>query len=170
MRILHHYFGLYNNEKVSYDVSHAIIDNSITIMKKLAFIHHIHEDNALCDYSALSFIKFSKALQCIEKYAFKHCHSLVVLLMLPLTVNKIENWAFAKLSIISSTLNLLEDIHADTMGSRSIYGMAIQKIAGNSAALELLFSIFFQCNHSEYLQVLQLADSSYGELTNSYAL
>ena len=107
---LYVYRGL-DNEKVPDDVTHVIVDGSVTVIKKEAFrkgvfggcrllVSVIMGDNvkrieecAFLDCIALRFIRLSRTLEHIEGYSFCRCHSLEAL-FLPSTLKSIREDAF----------------------------------------------------------------------------
>jgi len=102
---LHYYHGL-DDEKVPKDVTHVIVDDSVTVIKKRAFYDCKHlvsfimgdnvkriEEAAFQRCIALLYIRLSKMLEYIEKFAFEGCELLVSLIMGD-NVKGIEDWAF----------------------------------------------------------------------------
>ena len=102
---LYIYQGL-EHEKVPKDVTHVIVDSSVTVIKSHAFSWCRHlvsvimgdnvkkiEDRAFWDCSALRFVRLSKTLEYIECRAFYECESLEAL-FLPSTVKSIKYQAF----------------------------------------------------------------------------
>ena len=108
MRRLHLYRGFSKEvEKVPRDVTHVIVDDSVTIIKKDAFYWCKHlvsvimgdnvkriEDRAFYYCRALCFIRLSKTLEFIGERAFFRCQSLEAL-FLSLTVVSIKHQAFS---------------------------------------------------------------------------
>ena len=90
---LYIYRGL-KNEKVPKDVTHVIVDNSVTVIKRRAFSSCYHlvsltmgdsvkriEKEAFSRCIALRFIRLSKTLEYIGLYAFWDCDSLEALFL-----------------------------------------------------------------------------------------
>eukprot|EP00554_Chaetoceros_debilis_P008716 CAMPEP_0194100150 /NCGR_PEP_ID=MMETSP0150-20130528/1122_1 /TAXON_ID=122233 /ORGANISM="Chaetoceros debilis, Strain MM31A-1" /LENGTH=270 /DNA_ID=CAMNT_0038786479 /DNA_START=129 /DNA_END=938 /DNA_ORIENTATION=- len=119
---LYIYRGL-ENEKVPKDVTHVIVDNSVTVIKKKAFeeckllVCVIMGDNvkrieghAFRECIALRFIRLSKTLEFIGYAAFYGCESLEAL-FLPSSVTSIVRLAFdscrsLRLMILPNDINL----------------------------------------------------------------
>uniref|UniRef100_A0A7S3VGD5 Leucine-rich repeat domain-containing protein n=1 Tax=Chaetoceros debilis TaxID=122233 RepID=A0A7S3VGD5_9STRA len=106
MRV-HIYRGLEKDEeRIPKDVTHVIIDKSVTVIRKRAFsgrkriisvimadnVKRIEKEGFRSCY-ALRFIQLSKTLEYIGKYAFYKCYDLEAL-FLPSTVESIETHAF----------------------------------------------------------------------------
>ena len=102
---LYIYRGL-DNEEVPTDVTHVIVDDSVTTIKGRAFFECEHlvsvimGDNverighwAFCGCLAFRFIRLSKTLEYIGDGAFNGCES-VEALFLPSTLKSIGSWAF----------------------------------------------------------------------------
>ena len=136
---LHIYHGL-DGEIVPKDVTHVIVDNSVTVIKKRAFFKCFQlvslimgdnvkriEEYAFIYCRALRFIRLSKALKFIGAYAFYHCESLEAL-FLQSTVKSIGKWAFS----VCRSMRLLilpHDMDLSHVDRNIINGTGIQQIA-----------------------------------------
>jgi len=137
---LYIYQGL-ENEKVPKDVTHVIVDSSVTVIKKEAFsnceylVSVIMGDNvkriegwAFVRCRALRFIRLSKALEYIGDRAFWCCKSLEAL-FLPSTVTSIENLAFASCQSLRFLI-LPYDIHLNNVGNEIIRDTCVVEASG----------------------------------------
>eukprot|EP01083_Nonionella_stella_P032298 88396_1 len=136
---LYIYRGLHG-ENVPREVTHVIVDESVTSIKKEAFSRCRHlvslimgnnikriERHAFYFCIALQFIRLSNTLECIEREAFHECRSLEAL-FIPLTVTMIEPHAF--LDCYSLRLLFLPNgIDFSNVGDVIIYDTAIYRIA-----------------------------------------
>ena len=138
--ILHIYHGL-DNEEVPEDVTHVIVDSSVTVIKENAFdawemlVSVIMGDNVkIIEMSAFRYchvlrsIRLSKTLEHIGVYAFFLCESLEAL-FLPSTVKSIEYRAF----VYCQSLRLMilpNDIDLSNVGDEITSGTGIFHIAG----------------------------------------
>jgi len=136
---LHIYHGL-DNENVPKDVTHVIVDNSVTVIKRKAFCECRHlvsltmgdnvksiEREAFYYCLAIRFIRLSKALEYIEAGAFYNCESSEVL-FLPSTVKSIGRSAF-RCCRSMRFLILPHDIDLGKVGNRIIYQTGIEQFA-----------------------------------------
>ena len=136
---LHIYHGL-NGEIVPKDVTHVIVDSSVTVIKKQAFYDCIHlvslimgdnvkriEGYAFYHCIALRFIRLSKTLEYIGWWAFYRCESLEAL-FLPSTVKSIKGGAFVH-CLSLRLLILPNDIDLDNVGKWIIGETNILEIA-----------------------------------------
>ena len=141
---LYLYRGL-DNEQVPKDVTHVIVDNSVTVIKKEAFSNCIHlvslimvdnvkriQEYAFWNCLALRFIRLSKALEFIGEYAFWCCHSLEVM-FLSSTVQSIITCSFAKCESLK-LLILPNGINLCNLGDAIIRDTAISHMAENAGA------------------------------------
>eukprot|EP00554_Chaetoceros_debilis_P011175 CAMPEP_0194109420 /NCGR_PEP_ID=MMETSP0150-20130528/8911_1 /TAXON_ID=122233 /ORGANISM="Chaetoceros debilis, Strain MM31A-1" /LENGTH=201 /DNA_ID=CAMNT_0038798367 /DNA_START=65 /DNA_END=667 /DNA_ORIENTATION=+ len=143
---LHIYHGL-DGEIVPKDVTHVIVDNSVTVIKKWAFYECRHlvslimgdsvkriEEKVFIYCVALRFIRLSKALEYIAAGAFWCCESLEAL-FLPSTVTSIGYRAFSGCRSMR-LLILPHDIDVSNVGEMIIYDInqqnGIQQIAKNA--------------------------------------
>jgi hypothetical protein len=137
---LYIYRGL-DKEKVPKDVTHVIVDSSVTVIKFYAFhqckylVSVIMGDNvkrieqsAFWGCIALRFIRPSKKLEYIGYKAFEYCLSLEAL-FLPSTVNEIGYGAFIGCRSLK-LLVLPQDIDLNNVGYKIIDDTAILRIAG----------------------------------------
>ena len=136
---LYLYRGL-DNEKVPKDVTHVIVDNSVTAIKRGAFskcelllslimgdnVKRI-EDWAFWRCIALRFVRLSKTLEYIGIHAFRVCESLEAL-YLPSTVTSIGKYAFSFCRSMR-LLVLPHDINVSNVGEQIIHKAGIQQIA-----------------------------------------
>ena len=144
--LMHHmdiYRGL-KNEKVPIDVTHVIVDNTVTVIKKKAFFKCRHlvsvimgdnvkkiERRAFYYCLALRFIRLSNTLEYIGVGAFYCCDSLEAL-FLPSTVKLIQWVAFSSCGSLRLFI-LPHGIDLDNAGDIVIeYETAIYKIAVNA--------------------------------------
>eukprot|EP01083_Nonionella_stella_P237860 834053_1 len=139
---LYIYRGL-DKEKVPKDVTHVIVDNSVTIIKKEAFCQCKHlvsiimgdsvkriEMAAFHGCDALRFVRLSRTLEYIGAMAFSYCESLEAL-FLPSTVTSIKVGAF----VVCRSLKLLvlpQDIDLNNVGYAIIGSTGILQIAENA--------------------------------------
>jgi len=136
---LHIYHGL-DGEIVPKDVTHVIVDNSVTVIKKSAFFRCKHlvslimgdnvkriEEYAFCHCSAFRFVRLSKTLEYIGAWAFTGCHSLEAL-FLPSTVKSIGHLAFNGCRSMR-LLILPNDIDLNNVGNRIIEDTGVYYIA-----------------------------------------
>ena len=136
---LHIYHAL-DGEIVPDDVTHVIVDDSVTVIKKQAFsycellVSLIMDDNvkrieeeALSCCRALRFLRLSKALEYIGNHAFYCCVSLEAL-FLPSTVNSIGKNAL-KYCRSMRLLILPHDMDLNNIGMDIIIGTAVYEIA-----------------------------------------
>eukprot|EP00554_Chaetoceros_debilis_P009070 CAMPEP_0194099472 /NCGR_PEP_ID=MMETSP0150-20130528/644_1 /TAXON_ID=122233 /ORGANISM="Chaetoceros debilis, Strain MM31A-1" /LENGTH=338 /DNA_ID=CAMNT_0038785683 /DNA_START=122 /DNA_END=1135 /DNA_ORIENTATION=+ len=136
------YHGL-DDEEVPKDVTHVIVDNSVTVIKAFAFngckllVSVIMYDNvkriegqAFSGCIALRFIRFSKTLVYIGMHAFGHCYSLKAL-FLPSTLKYIEDQAFIHCRSMR-VLILPNAIDLGNIGYNIIDGTAIHQIVRNA--------------------------------------
>ena len=136
---LHIYHGL-DGEIVPKDVTHVIVDNSVTVIKKWAFDECTHlvclimgdnvkriEEYALQFCCALLYIRLSKTLEYIGGSAFLCCSSLEAL-FLPSTVTSIGHGAFFRCGSLRLII-LPNDIDLGKVGMHIISGTAIYQIA-----------------------------------------
>eukprot|EP00554_Chaetoceros_debilis_P008911 CAMPEP_0194100210 /NCGR_PEP_ID=MMETSP0150-20130528/1158_1 /TAXON_ID=122233 /ORGANISM="Chaetoceros debilis, Strain MM31A-1" /LENGTH=176 /DNA_ID=CAMNT_0038786545 /DNA_START=14 /DNA_END=541 /DNA_ORIENTATION=- len=144
---LHIYHGL-DNEIVPKDVTHLIVDSSVTVIKKDAFCGCRHlvslimgdnvkriEDWACRCCPALLYVRLSKTLEFIGEWAFFHCDSLEAL-FLPSTVKEIGRWAFVSCESMR-LLILPNDIDLNKVRMRIIDDTAIyDRIARTGVAYE----------------------------------
>jgi hypothetical protein len=127
-------------EEVPKDVTHVIIDHSVTTIKKEAFykcydlVSVIMGDNvkriewgAFCDCRFLRFLQLSRTLEYIGWQAFAFCESLEVL-FLPSTVKEIEDSAFYGCRLLRFII-LPHDIETSNVGNMIIYNTGILQIA-----------------------------------------
>jgi hypothetical protein len=128
---LYIYHG-FDDETVPDDVTHVIVDESVTTIKKEVFlmcsqlVSVIMGDNvkriemyAFEGCTALRFVRLSRTLECIGMGAFSFCHSLEAV-FLPSTVNKIEERAFYDCRSLR-LLILPHDIGLSKVGDDIIY-------------------------------------------------
>ena len=103
---LHIYRGLsLRDENIPRDVTHVIVDDSVTVIKSSAFIFRQQlvsvvmteksnvieiEMHAFSNCISLKYVRLAKALKYIGTHSFASCHSLEVL-VIPETVKRIEN-------------------------------------------------------------------------------
>jgi len=138
---LHIYHGL-DGEIVPDDVTHVVVDNSVTVIKKKAFencgllVSIIMGDNvkrieyyAFGACRALRFVRLSRTLEYIGYHAFGYCSSLEAL-FLPSTVTSIEYVAFGYCRSLR-LLILPNDIDLDNV-DEIIDETAIYQIAENA--------------------------------------
>ena len=140
---LYIYRGL-ENEKVPGDVTHVMVDNIVTVIRKKAFYNCRHnvsvimgdnvkiiEGGAFYCCIALRFVRLSKTLEYMGYNAFYHCDSLEAL-FLPSTVKSIENGAFCNCRSLRLMI-LPNDINLANVGVIIDYtGTAIYQIAENA--------------------------------------
>ena len=139
MNKLYLYRGL-DNEKVPKDVTHVIVDDFVTVIKKNAFyqcellVSLIMGDSVkriegwafyYCD--ALQFIRLSKALKYIGTCAFTYCRSLEAL-FLPSTVKSIGYLEFNHCDSLR-LLVLPNGIDLRKVGNMLIIDTGIQQVA-----------------------------------------
>lgn len=136
---LYFYQGL-DDEIVPRDVTHVIVDDKVTAIKRRAFYSCRHlvsiitgdsvkriEKYAFYNCYALRHIRLSKTLEFIEEYAFGSCDSVEVLFV-PSTVKEIEEGVFMHCRSLR-LLNLPNDIDLSSVGNMIILHTAIEKIA-----------------------------------------
>ena len=136
---LYIYHGL-DNEEVPKDVTHVIVDNSVTVIKIRAFAGCVHlvslvmgdnvkriEKYAFIHCIALLYIRLSKALEYIGDRAFEQCESLEAL-FLPSTVTSIEHLAISGCRSLRLII-LPNDIDLGKVGNKIISYTHIQQIA-----------------------------------------
>jgi hypothetical protein len=136
------YRGLIN-ETVPEDVTHVIVHESVTVIKKDVFSVceylvsvimgdsvKIIERSAFYQCRALRFVRLSRTLECIGEWAFAFCDSLEAL-FLPSTVKSVEEMAFGRCRSLK-LLILPHDIDLDNVGQRIITSSGIQQIAENA--------------------------------------
>ena len=127
-------------ERVPKDVTHAIVDESVTIIKRFAFYACTHivsvimgdnvkiiESGAFYWCTALRFLRVSKTLEFIGDLAFCNCDALEAL-FLPLTVKSIGAHAFYDCRSLR-LLMLPNGIDLSNVSDRIIPGTAIENIA-----------------------------------------
>jgi len=137
--ILHIYHGL-DNEEVPEDVTHVIVDSSVTVIKENAFdawemlVSVIMGDNvkriesyAFWQCHALRFLRLSNTLEYIGECAFHSCLSLEAL-FLPSTVKSIGNRAFVYcesliLLILPNNIDL-SNVDYDIIANTAIHQIA----------------------------------------------
>eukprot|EP00554_Chaetoceros_debilis_P010175 CAMPEP_0194108212 /NCGR_PEP_ID=MMETSP0150-20130528/7953_1 /TAXON_ID=122233 /ORGANISM="Chaetoceros debilis, Strain MM31A-1" /LENGTH=295 /DNA_ID=CAMNT_0038796855 /DNA_START=1 /DNA_END=888 /DNA_ORIENTATION=+ len=155
---LYLYRGL-EDEEVPRDVTHVIVDNSVTIIKARVFHNSVTvnqlsafyycrslvsvimgdnvkriEKKAFCDCQALRCVRLSKTLEHIGIYAFCKCLSMEAL-VLPSTLKSIGNMAFMfceSLRLLNLS-NFILDI--SNIGDEIIHFTAIHQIA-NTVGVE----------------------------------
>lgn len=152
-KILYRYLGL-ENEKIPKDVTHVIVDDSVTNINEWAFCMRRRlvsvimgdnvttiQDNAFYKCHNLKHIRHSKTLQYIGRKAFFHCRSLEILI-LPSSIQLIGLEAFCRCEslrvlILPDQNNRFGDVGRRSLllGHRIIHGTAIYKIA-EAAAVE----------------------------------
>jgi len=141
---LHIYHGL-DDEEIPKDVTHVIVDSSVTVIKEGAF-YRCHkylvsvimgddvkriEEAAFFKCWALRFIRLSRTLEYIGDEAFRDCESLEAL-FLSSTIKKIEHQAFYCCQSLRLII-LPHDIDVDNVGMRIIDETAIlRQIAENA--------------------------------------
>eukprot|EP01083_Nonionella_stella_P255254 876342_1 len=128
------------NERAPKDATHVIVDDSVVVIRKCAFmecrnivsiimgdnVKRIEKHVFMC-CAALRFIRLSRTLNYIGEAAFIHCESLEAL-FLPSTVKTIRDNVFA----FCRSLRLLilpNDINLSNLGSRIIKQTAISQIS-----------------------------------------
>ena len=140
---LHVYRGLsLRDENIPRDVTHVIVDDSVTVIKSSAFIFRQQlvsvamtdkskvieiEMHAFSNCISLKYVRLAKALKYIGTHSFASCHSLEVL-VIPETVKRIDDAAF--ICCISLNLPLLVgDINLEHMGQLMINTTPIHDLA-----------------------------------------
>jgi len=136
---LYFYQG-FDDEIVPRDVTHAIIDDKVTAIKRRTFYSCRHlvsiimgdnvkriEKYAFYNCYALRYIRLSKTLEFIEEYAFVNS-DYVEAVFLPSTVKEIEEGVFMHCRSLR-LLILPNDIDLSNIGESIILHMAIDQIA-----------------------------------------
>uniref|UniRef100_A0A7S3Q5T2 Leucine-rich repeat domain-containing protein n=1 Tax=Chaetoceros debilis TaxID=122233 RepID=A0A7S3Q5T2_9STRA len=137
--ILYSYRGDHD-ERVPSNVSHVIIEESVTTIKEEAFYNchslvsvimgdsvHTIEFAAFSHCRALQFIRLSKTLKVIGIDAFRDCRSLNAL-FLPSTVNVIQGWSFQYCRSLRFLI-LPDDFNLSHVGNMIIRGTPIHQFA-----------------------------------------
>uniref|UniRef100_A0A7S3QJ06 Leucine-rich repeat domain-containing protein n=1 Tax=Chaetoceros debilis TaxID=122233 RepID=A0A7S3QJ06_9STRA len=141
---LHIYRGFgRRKEKVPWDVTHVIVDESVTKIQGGAFKGKAHlvsvimgdnvsriEDQAFYCCGALSFLRLSNVLEFIGEAAFSTCNSLEAV-FLPSTVRRIETEAFMYCASMK-LLILPDDIDPDNVCDLIIDCNGLEHIAAAS--------------------------------------
>eukprot|EP01083_Nonionella_stella_P208374 756241_1 len=132
-----------DNEIAPRDITHAIVDDSVTTIKACAFFGCEHlvsilmgnnviniESEAFSECHSLKIVRLSNALKGIGRDAFNNCNSLEVLI-LPLFVEMIEDWAFFRCESLR-LLILPDGIDLSKVGKNIISSTALERIASDN--------------------------------------
>lgn len=168
MRIYYHYLGI-DNEVVPKDVTHVMVDKSVTRIKREAFLDCVFlvsaimgdnvteiEQFAFLRCCSLKILRLSKSLKRIGKMAFGDCRS-IKNLFLPPTVARIDGWAFSGCESMT-LLILTNEINIDESQCDQIFCETAISATAKESGDQFIDYLHHQLDDSPFHQVCSKMD------------